>query len=95
VWVITTEQGNQVQVVRDKYGLAAAEGLAGWGLVVDLNHVELIEHVNYPFAWRQDIGAQTQHLRQDELIYSFSLKLKHPETMGLIIGAGRGIYSSV
>lgn len=88
---VQTEEGNMVKFARDKHGFPASEGLAGWGLVVDMGHVYKREYVNEPMTWRQGIQAGVSHFRQDEYWGSFSLELRHPEVHGFIRGAAPSI----
>jgi len=88
---ITTEEGNLVKVARDKRGFPASEGLAGWGLVVDMGHAFHREYVDTPMTWRQNIQEGRSHYRQDEYWGSFSLEARHPETHGFVRGAGKTI----
>ena len=88
---ITTEEGNLVKVARDKHGFPADEGLAGWGIVVDMAHAFKREYADEPMTWRQGIQAGVSHFRQDECWGSFSLELRHPSCHGFIRGAAKSI----
>ena len=88
---VTTEEGNRVMFVRDKRGFPASEGLAGWGIVVDMGHVFKREYTGEPMTWRPEIQAEVSHIRQDEYWGSFSLELRHPDVHGYIRNAGRSI----
>ena len=88
---IQTEEGNSVAVMRDKFGFPAAEGLAGWGIVVDMAYAYLREYVNEPMTWRPNVQHAKAHFRQDEYWGSFSLELRHPEVHGYIRGAKSSI----
>jgi len=88
---VTTEQGNTVNIVKDRFGLPADEGLASWGIVADMAHVFKREYTDEPMAWRRNIQDPMSHYRQDEYWGSFTLELWHPEIHGYIRGAGRPI----
>jgi len=88
---VYTEEGNMVKFARDKHGFPAAEGLAGWGTVIDMGHVYKREYTNEPMTWRQGIQAGVSHFRQDEYFGSFSLELRHPECHGFVRGAAPSI----
>jgi hypothetical protein len=82
---VRTDEGGIVQIVLDKYGFSGAK--AGEGAVVDLAHVRLKEMSGEPLRWKPNIQDNDAHVRKDEIFGSFSLKLKFPETMGIIKGA--------
>ena len=84
---VTTEGGNTVQVTRDRMGFPAAEGIAGWGLLIDMAHVEKVEYNGWPLSWRPNIQENDSHYRKDELFGSFALTLQHQSCHGLIRGA--------
>jgi len=88
---ITTESGNTAKVVLDRHGFPAEEGLAGWGIVIDMAHVAKKEYNNEPMTWKPNIQSNSSHMRQDEYFGSFSLKLKFPSCHGYIRGAGKSI----
>jgi len=84
---IVTDEGADLQVMLDKWGFPASEGLAGWGMIVDMSHVQLREYNGEPLSWRQNIQDPDSHMRKDELWGSFSLQLKFPSCHGFIRGA--------
>lgn len=84
---IVTDEGADLQVMLDKWGFPASEGLAGWGILVDMAHVQLREYTGEPLSWRQNIQDNDSHVRKDELWGSFSLQVKHPTCHGFIRGA--------
>jgi len=84
---VTTESGNMVKFAKDIHGFPSEEGLAGWGIVVDMGNAYKREYVDEPMTWRQGIQAAKSHFRQDEYWGSFSLELRHPEVHGYIRGA--------
>lgn len=88
---ITTESGNTVKAVKDKHGFPAEEGLAGWGILVDMGHVFKREYNGEPMTWRPEIQAGVSHFRQDEYFGSFSLELRHPSCHGYVRGAAKSI----
>lgn len=88
---VVTEEGNLVKFVKDKRGFPADEGLAGWGVVVDMGYAFLREYVDTPMTWRQNIQAGVSHFRQDEYWGSFSLEMRHPGVHGFIRGAAKSI----
>jgi len=87
VLLVTTPNGNSVQFIKDRHGLPAEEGLAGWGLVIDLKHVKIREVQGMPMAWKPNVQDNDAHVRKDELWGTFSLEVKHEQTCGLIRGA--------
>lgn len=88
---VLTESGNMVKFAKDKHGFPADEGLAGWGVIVDMAHAYKREYNGEPMTWRQGIQAGTSHFRQDEYWGSFSLEVRHPSCHGYIRGAAKGI----
>lgn len=84
---IVTDEGADLQVMLDKWGFPASEGLAGWGIVCDMAHLQLREYAGEPLVWRQNIQDNNAHVRRDELWGSFSLQVKFPSTHGFIRGA--------
>lgn len=92
VLTFVTDGGNEVNVYRDRWGLSAAEGLAGWFLVVDFAHVRLREHKAFPWAWVPEVQDKKSMVREDLLTYSYSLDLRMESTHALIVGASRTVY---
>lgn len=88
---VLTEEGNSVVFARDRHGFPADEGLAGWGIVVDMAHVYKREYTGEPMSWRPGIQADVSHFRQDEYWGSFSLELRHSDCHGFIRGAAKSI----
>jgi hypothetical protein len=88
---VVTESGNMVKFAKDLHGFPAAEGLAGWGIVIDMAHVFKRDHTGFPMAWKQNIQHGASHFRQDEYFGSFSLELRHPDVHGFIRGAQKSI----
>jgi len=88
---ITTESGNTAKVILDRHGFPVEEGLASWGIVIDMAHVAKKEYNGEPMTWRQNIQTAASHVRQDEYFGSFSLKLKHPPVHGYFRGAAKSI----
>jgi len=88
---VYTESGNYVMFAKDMKGFPAAEGLAGWGIVVDMGHVFKREMAGMPMTWKRNIQASKSHFRQDEYWGSFSLELRFPDTHGFIRGAAKSI----
>jgi len=88
---IRTENGNTATFLQDKRGFPPAEGLAGWGVCVDLAHVQKREFNGEPMAWRPNIQAASQHIRWDEYFGSFSLQMMHQDCHGFIRGAAKSI----
>jgi len=91
VIVVHTEEGNVVMFARDKRGFPIEEGLAGWGIIVDMAYAAKKEMAGLPMTWKREIQAAKSHFRQDEYWGSFSLELRHPDTHGFIRGAAKGI----
>ena len=91
---VMTESGNFVMFVKDRQGFPAAEGLAGWGIVVDMGHAYKREMSGMPMTWKQNIQDGTNHYRQDEYWGSFSLELRHPDVHGFIRGAALSIIDN-
>jgi len=87
VITITTEQGHRVDVVEDRHGFPAIEGLSGYGLVIDMAWAKKREYNGEPMTWRTSIESPSAHVRQDEIWGSYSLQLMHEKTHGLIRGA--------
>lgn len=88
---VTTEAGNTCVFVKDRFGFPGAEGLAGWGIVVDMAHAFYREYVGEPMTWRQNVQHAKAHFRQDEYWGSFSLELHHADVHGFIRGAQKSI----
>jgi hypothetical protein len=88
---VYTEEGNLVKFARDKHGFSADEGLAGWGIVVDMAHAFKREYAGWPMTWKRGIQGSRSHYREDEYYGSFSLELRHPSCHGFIRNAGRSI----
>jgi len=88
---VMTESGNFVMFAKDRHGFPVDEGLAGWGIVVDMGHAFKREMTGMPMTWKQNIQEGRNHYRQDEYWGSFSLELRHPEVHGFIRGASKSI----
>lgn len=93
MYEIHTESGNTVMVTKDKKGMPPEEGLSGFGIVVDLQHVKKRELAGEPIEWRPEIQNPNDHIRQDEIWGSYSLQLMHPDCHGVIRDAATGIIS--
>ena len=86
---INTTQGLTVDIVLDRWSFPG--DLAGWGIVVDLDHVELKEMGGFPFQVRQNIQDNNVHYREDEIFGSASVQVDHEEVHGIIKGV-EGAY---
>ena len=84
---LKTNQGGELQILRDKFGFPVEDGMGGWGIIVDMAYCQLKEYTNEPLVWRRDIQLPQSHVRKDEIWGSFSLKLMHPSMHGFIRGA--------
>lgn len=91
VMSIVTDEGNTLEIMQDKHGFDAREGLGGDGIIVDASYVELKEYTNEPLQWRPNIQDNDSHVRKDEIWGSTSLKLRHEELHGTITGATRNV----
>ena len=90
---IRTDSGYIVNVLLDKYGLAADYGLASWGFLFDMKNVMGAHYKGLPFQWYQNLqDNRSVMIREDAYMGSFSLLMKHQETHGVIRGgSGRGV----
>jgi len=94
VYPITTDGGYTVNCMLDRYGLGTNEGLGDWGFLLDMAHIEGAHYNGLDFQWIQNIQDNKSVMyREDAYIGSFSLILKHQETMGIIRGAGQPIIT--
>lgn len=90
---IVTDEGHRVNVVKDRYGLAANEGLADWAFVLDMAHLSGAKYNGYDFQWVQNIqDNRSIQIREDAYVGSFALIPKFESTHGIIRGGvGRQI----
>lgn len=88
---IKTDGGYVVNVLLDKYGLSSRYGLASWGFLFDMAHIQGAKYKGLGFQWFQNIqDNRSVMLREDTYMGSFSLIMKHQSCHGVIRGgAGR------
>jgi len=89
VMVIKTEEGNEVNFVKDKYGLKAGAPyfLGSWGFVFDMAHLSGAHFDGFQGQWYQNIQDNDNlTVRKDAYMWSWMLRLAHESTHGVIRG---------
>ena len=94
VYTITTDGGQAVNVMLDKFGLAVNEKLGDWGFLLDMAHIEGRHYEGMEFQWLQNIQTPRAVMyREDAYLGSFCLIAKHQDCHGIIRGAGKPIIN--
>lgn len=82
-----TDEGHRINVLKDRYGLAANEGLADWAFVLDMAHLSGLQAQGFPFALLQNLqDPRSVQVREDGYWGSFAPVVKHESTHGIIRG---------
>lgn len=81
---IVSDEGLTLDIVLDRHSFPARH--AGWGIVVDMNQVQLRSHQGFDFHVRPNIQSNDAHIREDEIYGSESVQVIHEEVHGLITG---------
>lgn len=85
---MVTDEGHSVVVIKDRFGLAANEGLADWGFVLDRAHIGSLSIEGFDWQWVQNIqDPRSIQVREDAYWGSGSIIVKHESTHGIIRGA--------
>jgi hypothetical protein len=92
---IVTDEGVVLEIMQDKHGFDAREGLGGDGIVLDSKYAALKEMRGMPLAWRQNVQANDAHVRKDEIWGTYSLKLRHEQLHGIIRNATRNVRTGL
>uniref|UniRef100_A0A6M3L6R2 Capsid protein n=1 Tax=viral metagenome TaxID=1070528 RepID=A0A6M3L6R2_9ZZZZ len=89
-----TDGGYIVNVLLDKYGLSSRYGLASWGFLLDMAHIQGAKYKGLGFQWFQNIqDNRSVMLREDTFMGSFSLIMKHQKTHGVVRGGSPRIVT--
>lgn len=84
---MVTDEGKRINVLKDRYGLAANEGLADWAFVLDLANLSGLQAQGFPFALLQNLQSpRSVQIREDGYWGSFAPVVKHESTHGIIRG---------
>lgn len=87
VFTFITDEGHKIEVMKDRYGLAANEGLSDWAFVLDMAHISGGKYAGYDFQWFQNIqDNRSIQVREDAYVGSAALIAKHESCHGIIRG---------
>lgn len=82
-----TDEGHRVNVLKDRFGLAANEGLSDFAVALDLAHLQGLSAKGFPWAWVQNLqDPRSVQVREDGYWGSFAPIVKHESTHGIIRG---------
>lgn len=82
-----TSEGHRVNVIKDRFGLAANEGLADWAFVLDMAHISGLQAEGFPFQLVQNLqDNRSVQVREDGYWGSFGIVVKHESCHGIIRG---------
>lgn len=87
VFSFMTDEGHKVEVMKDRFGLSANEGLSDWAFVLDVAHISGGKYAGYDFQWFQNIqDNRSIQVREDAYVGSAAIIVKHESCHGIIRG---------
>jgi hypothetical protein len=86
-FVLTTDGGKNVTVVKDRFVLSLENGLHDFGFLVDMGNVERYHFNGMDLQWINGIqNPREVFLEEDAFVGSFGLALKHDDTHAMFRG---------
>lgn len=93
-FMLTTEGGKKVTVVKDRFVLTEANGLQDWGFCIDMGNLDQYHFEGMDTQWA--VGIQNRReifVEEDAYWGSFGLALRHDETHALFRGGSLPILA--